>query len=68
MKIYVVIRSGANWWGNHTPTSSMTFMDDTKIWVGEHFYKLKDAKKYLKTLSDDSKYFQIVKYVAKEQS
>ena len=50
MKIYIIKHKGADIARNLDFTENMTFSDGDKIWVGQFFWRLKDAKKYLNTL------------------
>ena len=50
MTVYLIKHTGADYWGNYRHSNELTFNDGTTIYTQECFYRLKDAKKYLKTL------------------
>jgi hypothetical protein len=61
MKAYIIKNRGADWFGNYLDGATMTFGDESKVFVGHWFHRLKDAKKYLKTFAYPE-CFEIVKF------
>ena len=50
MKLYIVKRKGANWWGNLLLDRTMTFSDGVQVYFETAFHRKKYAKKYLDTI------------------
>lgn len=58
MKLYIVKRKGANWWGNLLLYNTIEFSDGSYIYYEKCFHRKKDAKKYLDTF-DYKEFFEI---------
>ena len=48
MKIWVIKRKGADYWGNYMPDKELELSDGTTMYAQLCFYRKKDAVKYLK--------------------
>lgn len=59
MKIWLIKRKGADYWGNYTPSHDIELTDGTKMYAQLCFYRKKDAVAYLKA-KDYNEFFEVV--------
>lgn len=64
MNLWLVKRTGADWWGNYMHDRELTFTDDTTVYAQMAFYRRKDATKYLKTLTYPE-FYEVIKATTK---
>lgn len=61
MKLWVIKRKGADYWGNYMHSREIEYSDGTTTYAQLCFYRKKDAVKYLNTNYEKVKdYFEVV--------
>lgn len=63
MTVYIIKHKGADWWGNYRHDRKIT-ISNTKIYVSNVFFRLKDAKLFLETYGENKKYFEIKRFTS----
>ena len=64
MIVYLIKHKGADYWGNYRHSTEIEFSDGQTIYAYKAFHRLKDAKKYLVTLSHPE-FYEIKRFTSK---
>lgn len=61
MRVYIIKAKGGDWFGNYRDVHVQTLVGGEKIYVGECYYRLKDAKARMKSLGIEE-YSEIARF------